>query len=337
MAAHDPGGTDRPHTVNLVWVGDVFAHLHYFTTSLLEHTDARFRFVANGCSPESLAQMDAFAQGRPDQVVEILDVSPGHVSPHGVALDEVLRRRDDGPSFSFMDTDIKALGPWLPTFDQLLTSHDAITSGEPFWKDPVVVPEGTPWIAAGAIVSENGFTYGCPHVAFYRRTVVEETIDRWGAGFGAVGEDLDVPGSRIPDKAVRRLRETGHRQTLFDTGKVLNILLQEDGSTLCHIDHPALLHVGGISDHLTEKPHADALLQRFREETQRLGRGITAGMLGGAGRLDRMQVARFAADTVRAAHLGLALPDVPAPCTDEERGRLEYLASEIVSMVAPTP
>jgi hypothetical protein len=39
----------------------------------------------------------------------------------------------------------------------------------------------------------------------------------------------------------------GRRFDLYDTAKVVNILLQADGDTVVHIDHPNLVHVGGMS------------------------------------------------------------------------------------------
>src|SRR5690606_22166711 len=97
---------------------------------------------------------------------------------------------------------------------------------------------------------EDGFTFGSPHLAMYRRDALDETFRRWGVGFASAGPELE-PATRA------RLAEAGRDYKLFDTGKIVNILLQCDGQRLLHTEHPDLLHVGGMSHYLSPPAHIE--------------------------------------------------------------------------------
>ena len=117
---------------NLVWTGGVYRHLRYFVFSLFDQTESRFRFIANNCTPESVAAMRAFTAVC-DRVVETVVHDDPTMVPHGAALDPILTGRDDGDVFAFIDVDIKALGPFAQSFLEVLVDHSAVTSGSELW------------------------------------------------------------------------------------------------------------------------------------------------------------------------------------------------------------
>ena len=54
-ASDDPTGgdvTEADLVFNVVWTGTVFPFLQYFVASQIAQSEARFRFVANGCPPD---------------------------------------------------------------------------------------------------------------------------------------------------------------------------------------------------------------------------------------------------------------------------------------------
>ena len=121
--------TTRPEEAdlvfNIVWTGTTFGTLHPFATSLLDQSQARFRFVANACPADEVNAMRRYADGAGDRVVEVFEVSSEDMLRHGTALDRVLDERDDGEHFCFIDPDILARGPWVPTLAATLTEHSA--------------------------------------------------------------------------------------------------------------------------------------------------------------------------------------------------------------------
>ena len=228
-------------TFNVVVTGNTFWHLRYFVASLVDQSDATYRLVANGCTAESISDMRSFADRHRDRV-DFMEVSAVMVA-HGVALDGVLRERDDGERFCFVDPDIKAKGPFLDDFRRELETCDAVTAGREVWTDENVLPPGQVGVGGRHFFDSTGFALGSPHFAMYRRRPLEETMRRWGVGFGAAGPEL-TPAARA------RLEAAGHLYLVYDTAKIVNILFQLDGHTLRHREHPALVHVGGLSHFL---------------------------------------------------------------------------------------
>lgn len=230
---------------NIVWTGTVFTYLRPFVETQLAHTDARFRFVVNACPPEQIALMEAFAAQRPDRIVEVLEVSSDVMITHGAALDRVRTQRDDGEWFALIDSDILVKGPFLGDFVAKLDAGvDVVSSARGIWSETDVIPDGHVGVDGQYFFNADGFVFGGPHFAIYRRAVVDATADRWDIGFGSGGPDIPAP-------AVNRLEEGNLRYWIYDTAKVMNALIQLDGGTLIHEEHPMLLHIGGVSHYLS--------------------------------------------------------------------------------------
>ena len=258
---------DASFVFNIVWVGEVFDYLQYFVESQIAQSGARFRFLSNGCGAVQLEKMEAFAARHPGRVIEVIETSK-EMGAHGVALDTVFEQRDDGEFFCTIDPDILATAPFVGDFAARLDSCVGVTSGRGVWVDDDVVPEGHKGVAGEMFYSRDGYLFGSPHFGMYRRAEVRATMERWGIGFKSAGPELS-------DEAKAQLRAAGHDYLLYDTGKILNILLQEDGSSLCHFEHPALMHIGGLSDYILTE---DAMQRQWDPSRFEVAR-FTAGIL----------------------------------------------------------
>jgi hypothetical protein len=302
---------------NIVVTGRVFWHLRFFVCSLLHNSDARFRFVANGCAPETLALLEDYAAAHSGRVIEILDVSPETMVAHGVALDAVRRQRDDGDLFCLVDPDIKARGPFLPPYLELLRTHSAVTSGRQVWVDDHVVPDTHLGLGLDGrhFFHPNGFVYGCPHLAMYRRADLDETCDRWGIGLGSAGPELS-------DAARARLASAGHLYQVYDTGKIVNILLQTDGRTLRHVDPDELIHIGGMS-HFLSPPDAGA----------DGGEVETPSWAAYHGMAPRLAVNRYTAALLRSLVERTPHPDLPPGLDPALERRLVWVRDEVIDLV----
>jgi hypothetical protein len=302
---------------NIVVTGRVFWHLRYFVCSLVHNSDAHFRLVANGCAPETLALLDDYAAAHPGQVVEILDVSPAAIVAHGVALDAVRSVRDDGDLFCFVDTDIKARAPFLAPYLELLRTHAAVTSGKQVWVDDHVVPDTHFGLGLDGrhFFHPDGFVYGCPHLALYQRADLDETCARWGVGLGSAGPDLS-------DEARTQLVTIGHHYKIYDTGKIVNILLQVDGRSLCHIDPDELIHIGGMS-HFLSPPDPGAAHGELETPSWAAYHGMEP----------RLAVTRYTAALLRGLAEGTPLPDLPLGLEPAMQERLLFVRNEIIDLV----
>jgi hypothetical protein len=305
---------DDAFVFNVVWTGTVFTYLRLFVASQLDHTGARYRFVANGCPPDQIDAMEAFAARHP-QVVEVLDVSPEMVA-HGVALDRVRAIRDDGEYFCLIDPDIKAKTPFVAEFSALLADgYGAVTSGKEVWSDDNLVPVDHPGVAGEFFYDRKGFVFGSPHLALYERAALDETTERWGVGLGSAGPDLS-------DAATARMAEMGHEYLVYDTGKIVNALLQADGTRLVHRDLPQLIHIGGLSHYLSPAEYIT------------LDDGEVAPEFARWGLNDRYQVSRFTALTLRNLCDGGPEPAVPSHLGDSMAQRMAMVKDEVTELVA---
>jgi hypothetical protein len=308
--------TESAFVFNIVWTGTVFPYLRHFVSSQLTHSGARFRFVANACPPDQIELMEAFAAQHPTQVDEVLVVSTEEMIPHGAALERVRAERDDGDWFCLIDSDIRATGSFVGDFSAVLAAGcSAVTSGRGVWSETDVVPEGHAGVNGEYFWSADGFLFGSPHFAMYRREAIDAVAARWGVGFASGGPDLS-------SEATAALEAAGLRYWLWDTGKLLNVFLQLDGHRVCHHEHPNLMHIGGMSHYLSPPDVSDASV------VARMGRVDRSTWDA-----DRLEVAGFSAEVLMAAADSRPVPEVPAGLAPDMARKLAMVRTEILALV----
>ena len=176
-------------------------------------------------------------------------------------------------------------------------------SGRGIWRDDSVIPEDGIGVSGEYFYAPDGFLFGSPHFAMYRRDALDDTIARWGVGFRSAGPDLS-------DAARQVLQDSGRWYFLFDTGKILNILLQHDGHRLEHFEHRHLMHIGGMSHYLSQ-PDVP-------------GGGIDDPHWPWP--VTRLEVARYCSAVLGRLSNGLPAPEVPAEVDPEIAARLAACA-----------
>jgi hypothetical protein len=302
MTEASPGAeraTASDFVFNVVMTPGTFRYLRLFTGSLLaQQSGVQLRLVANGCSPEELREMRGFATDAGARVA-VLELSGSSMVPHGVALDEIYAATDDGDFFCFVDSDVKATGPFMELFLELLNRADLVTSCSVAWSDDAVLPPDASDLVGRHSIGHDGFVYGSSYLAIYRRDRIEQVRRVWPVTFRAYAYD------KLAEPVQRRLEEMGRRFRLYDTAKVLNILLHGDGGVLTHAENPALVHVGGISQYLSDP----SVLARGAPIAASDG-AVPWFAESGSGRR-RWDFARWAAAVLRNIVDGEALPELP--------------------------
>lgn len=321
---------DEDFVFNVVWTGTVFPYLQYLVASQLGESQSRFRFVANGCPPDQIELMQEFQRGNADRVVEVLHVSDDMI-PHGAALDLVLERRDDGDYFCFVDADILASGPYVADFAARLGEGCAgVTSGRAVWRDDDVLPTDHPGVGGVYFYSPDGFLFGSPSFAMYHAPALRDTIARWGIAFGDGGPNLS-------DEAKQALIEAGHKYWVYDTAKIVNIFLQIDGNTLCHFEHPHLVHVGGMSHYLSipetvareVSDEGGTVVEYYKSEAGESGRMLNRWEWPET----RFEVAEFAARVLEDLVGGRDAPEIPLGLDPKTYERLDKVRSEFIRVI----
>ncbi|MEZ5247353.1 MAG: glycosyltransferase family A protein [Acidimicrobiales bacterium] len=305
---------------NLVWTGGVYRYLRYFVFSLLDQTQCRFRFIANNCTPDSVREMQTFAAAT-DRIVEVVVLDVARMVPHGTALDPIFDGRDDGDLFCFIDVDIKATRPFLADFAAATATHDVVTSGVEVWTDVNTLAADEVGVGGRHFYAHDGFVFGSPHMAIYRKAIVRETFEKWGIRFHCGGK------TEMSSAAWATLERMGKAYIAYDTAKVLNILLQADGHSLTHQEHDALVHIGGLSHYLAP-PQFD------------FATDVTSGDIEGepmwttyGGVELRAAVARFTAMMLKELAAGRRAPSIPDGLDDDTTGKLELVRTEVITMV----
>jgi hypothetical protein len=90
--------------------------------------------------------------------------------------------------------------------------------------------------------SATGHFLGCTYLASYRSDALREVMASMGLSFRRYRR------KDLPADILRKLDGMGLRKQLYDTAKVINIMLQQEGHKMTFRDVDGLLHVGGISE-----------------------------------------------------------------------------------------
>jgi hypothetical protein len=303
---------------NVVVTPGTFRFLQFFTRSLLAQSEVRLRLVANGCPPAELKTIHDFAAEHRRRVETFPLPSPA-MQPHGAALDQVYLAHDDGEYFCFVDSDVKAKRPFMPMFLELLTRADAVTSGNVAWAEDTVLPAGSPDLPGRYAFGHDGFVYGSSYLAIYARGAVERVREHWGVTFRATASE------KLPAPVQRQLAAMGRQFGHYDTAKVMNILLQGDGFVLTHVENPALVHIGGISQYLSDP----SVLGRDSGAAESAEAPVPWFAASASGR-DRWEFARWAATMLRSLVDGEPEPDLPEDA--QQRPRANAVRRELLDL-----
>jgi hypothetical protein len=227
-------------TFHIVYVPRSVSYLLAFVDSLLQWSDCSFRLVSNGCDKDENEFMQAFC--RRSSRLDFLALPTARPLAHQDALN-YLQAGADTETFCFLDSDIFAVGPFMDGIDARFSANTAIFGGAPFWlrpEDQQMSPEVN--IACG----EHNRTHtdlplGSSFLAVYDARTLAAFIRTTGVGF----EIRDWP--ELPAGMQDWCAGHGMRGYWFDTGKVLNLGLQQQGHAIEVVDTPNLVHLGGLS------------------------------------------------------------------------------------------
>lgn len=228
-------------TFNVLYVPGTVALLKAFPGSLLRWSSSyRFRLIANGCPPEERRLLEQLAASDPR--LEYLHLASSEVVPHGVALSRLQEMEGSG-AFAFIDSDVFATGPWQGAVEEGLAQRDAVFSCPPVWSDRDLETMPLDFVILGGCYQHlaDGRCLGNSYFGIYDNRRLQQTIDRYGVGFEKRHWD------QVPRRLRKLVRQLGLRTRIFDTGRLLNLLLGLDGGDLAHLPLPQLGHVGGVS------------------------------------------------------------------------------------------
>lgn len=208
--------------------------------SLLKWSDCTFHLVANGCSRAEMADLQQYCAGNSRLSYQALPTEK--MMLHGEALN-YLQAQNQGDYFCFMDSDIYAIGEFLSTFLPYLDNCTGIFSGTPlrYPQTGRIMPKDKPFMAGPYTHTQEQLCLGTTFFAIYNNTVLTEVRRATDIGF------TKYYWEEIPARYQAQLQAMGMQYELYDTAKLLNLMLHLQGHVLHYQPCTALRHIEAVS------------------------------------------------------------------------------------------
>ncbi|MFC1791161.1 hypothetical protein ACFL0I_01685 [Gemmatimonadota bacterium] len=242
--SRDPDIVLTEITFNLVYVGGAVRYLLPFVHTLVKHEpDCRFRLIANGCSQEEERRIESVCQQH--GTLSFLSLDSPQVQGHGAVLAQ-LQKMEQSPYLAVMDSDIFAVGPFVERAISALEGRDALFSCRSIKTLPqeAIMPEGYRLMYGPYMESTHPRFLGGTYFAIYRNKPLSEFLRTAGIDF------RNYWWEEVPVHHQATLKEMQLDVLFYDTGKLLNILMQHQGYDMGYEPLENLVHLGAGSSGL---------------------------------------------------------------------------------------
>jgi hypothetical protein len=226
-------------TFNVLFMPGAVARLLPFTLSLLQAPQARIRVVANGCTPDEVDLLRAAS--RVDERISSYALPQPDPIEHGRALNHLFERFDE-PYFAFADSDVIAGGNFM-TGLLPIASGTSVFSAPPVWlaEEEAVLPTEARHMGGHRRFLSDGTVVGNTFLAIYERAALEPVWRRAPRGFAIHYRYL------LPRPIRTAFSKRGWRFQVFDSCRVVNLMLLLDGHRLENRAIPELHHIGSFN------------------------------------------------------------------------------------------
>jgi len=234
---------------HIIYIPGTVKPLQLLLHSLLQWSDCTFCLVANGCAATEQRALQQLCAGNSRLAYKVL--ATAQVMLHGEALD-ILQGQNQTDYFCFMDSDIYAIAEFLPTFLPLVTRYTGLFSGMPLRHPPtgLVLPEATAFMAGPYTHTPAQLCLGTTFFAIYNNRTITEVRRETGIGF------RKYRWAEIPAPYQMQLQAMGLQYQIYDTAKLLNLVLHWHGHALHYQPCPALRHIEAVSRFAVIQQHA---------------------------------------------------------------------------------
>ena len=225
---------------HIIYTPGTVKPLQLFLHSLLKWSDCTFRLVDNGCRPDEGRMLQAFCNA--DARLSYLALPTKKLMVHSEALN-YLQAQNQDDYFCFMDSDIYAIAPFMPDFVPVMDKYSGIFSGMPlrFPQSGLPLPQGKAFWAGPYTHTATGICAGSTFFAIYNNRVVTEIRRTTGIDF------TKYRWEAIPPAYQAQIEALGLRHEIYDTAKVLNLVLHLHGYALHQQPCPPLRHIEAVS------------------------------------------------------------------------------------------
>lgn len=226
---------------NIIYTPQTVRYLTPFITTLLRWSDCRYRLISNGCSAEEVELLQQVAAL--DDRLELLMMPEPRMIPHGDMLN-FMQAEEESAHFCFMDSDVLATGPFLQDFAPDIATSDCFSSCLPLWHnaDDITIPTWFEHMHGIHAYTESGMTIACDYFVVYDNHKLTQTMQDSGVAMEVIGwQDL-------PANAQQTLQKMGQQKADYDTGKVITMLMLDQGMQIGFRQSDLLKHIGGFTE-----------------------------------------------------------------------------------------
>jgi len=228
-------------TFNIIYTPGNVKHLRLFSLSILKWSDCSLRLVSNGCAPEESNMLELLCQKH--KRLEFFKLPFDNIIKHGAAL-SYLQKLEKSDYFCFMDSDILATNNFMDDFIPYIDKYSGIFSGTAIWmkEEMQVMKKSYPRIGGRFNRTTDGLCLGSTFFAIYNNKDLTGLLDDTNITFNKYHG-----WNKVPDKVHEELIKLGMKAKVYDTGKLINILLESRGARLIFKHTHKLYHIGGLS------------------------------------------------------------------------------------------
>ena len=229
---------------NIIYTPGNVLYLRLFLLSLLKWSECSFRVVNNGCKGKEKDMLKQLCDNHAR--LEYYDLSSDNIILHGAALSH-LQTKEESDYFCFMDADIFAVDNFMDEFIPYINQFSGVFSGSAIWqrdKDQIIEKSNLR-IGGRFHWTSDSFCLGSSFFAIYHNGTLSQLIKDTGVTF-----DKYLTWQSIPKEHRDEIEKLGLKKKAYDTGKIINILLQVKGNKIIYKNSKTLWHLGGLSSRL---------------------------------------------------------------------------------------
>jgi len=207
--------------------------------SLLLNSDLKFRLVGNSLNQKEAALLAQISEC--SDRLSWVNFESKHIIPHGTLVDLLLLSESDG-YFAFCDSDLFLFNTLEQQHIKTLMGDAAVfSSGGRIENQDDVTYAG--FKGGATTVSPDGLIdLATSFFCLYQRRALEQVRSDYHVGFEQYRKR-----SQIPSNALAVVERLGLEYDMFDTGKLISVLLHEMGEQKVYAELPGLVHIGGMS------------------------------------------------------------------------------------------
>lgn len=220
--------------------GDVL-YSRLFLLSLLKWSEGSFRVVNNGCIGQEKEMIIQFCDNY--SRLEYYELSSDKVFAHGAALSH-LQSIEDSDYFCFMDPDIFGVGNFMDQFIPLTQQFCGVFSGSAIWQpeQDQIIEKLNLRVGGRFHWTSDNFCLGSSFFAIYHNDTLSQLLKDTGITF-----DKYLSWQSIPNNLREGIEKIGLKKKAYDTGKLINIMLQVNGHKIIYKNSETFWHLGGLS------------------------------------------------------------------------------------------